>query len=351
MSGTGPTPAEAHLGDRLAALVDGELKHDARERVLAHLATCAKCKAEADAQRRLKSAFATSASPSPSEGFLARLQGLPGGPGSDDAGPGGPFGGRGPFADEFFPGLRPSGSTRADTAPSPLDGFGYLPATHGSGAVLPGGSGSGSVFRIHEVARDADRSPWRGRRFAFAAASAVSLAAIALGGTLPLDSGAESPLRAEGSGNNVTPLDAETRENSTDAASRRGGGARAVAGDVHAAEQPASGTARPGTNGVPPSPTGTAPGAPAVTPPVNRHAPSAAPPLFGVPSSGGHPFTLPVLNVSVSPLVRPTMSGTPLLAAALGSGAPAKAAPSSVASGPLPGSPANDLTSPLSSRP
>ncbi|NEE17614.1 zf-HC2 domain-containing protein, partial [Streptomyces sp. SID7499] len=95
MSGTGPTPAEAHLGDRLAALVDGELKHDARDRVLAHLATCAKCKAEADAQRRLKSAFAMSASPSPSEGFLARLQGLPGGPGGDDTGSGGPFGGRG----------------------------------------------------------------------------------------------------------------------------------------------------------------------------------------------------------------------------------------------------------------
>ncbi|MCW8220014.1 zf-HC2 domain containing protein, partial [Streptomyces griseolus] len=34
MSLTGPTPAEQHLGDRLAALVDGELKHDARERVL-----------------------------------------------------------------------------------------------------------------------------------------------------------------------------------------------------------------------------------------------------------------------------------------------------------------------------
>ncbi|MER5782063.1 zf-HC2 domain-containing protein, partial [Streptomyces mobaraensis] len=33
-------------GARLAALVDGELGHDARERVLAHLATCWTCKAE-----------------------------------------------------------------------------------------------------------------------------------------------------------------------------------------------------------------------------------------------------------------------------------------------------------------
>ncbi|MFD4028355.1 zf-HC2 domain-containing protein [Streptomyces sp. NPDC058576] len=356
MSGTGPTgptPAEAHLGDRLAALVDGELKHDARERVLAHLATCAKCKAEADAQRRLKSAFAMSASPSPSEGFLARLQGLPGGPGGDDTGTGGPFGGRGPFADEFFPGLRPTGgSTRADTAPSPLDGFGYLPATHGSTAVLRGGPASGSVFRIHEVARDADRSPWRGRRFAFAAASAVSLAAIALGGTLPLDSGPESSLRAEGAGNTVTPLDAETRaENGAQAVSRRGGGALAVTGDGRAPERPTSGTGPAGTNRVPPSLGGTTPMAPAVTPPVNRQGLPTAPPLFGASTSGGHPFALPVLNVAVPPLMRPTTSGTPLLAAALGSGAVPKAAPSSLASGPPPGSPANDLASPLSPRP
>ncbi|MER7156619.1 zf-HC2 domain-containing protein, partial [Streptomyces lydicus] len=81
----GPSPAEQHLGDRLAALVDGELGHDARERVLAHLATCGKCKAEADAQRRLKSVFAETAPPGPSAGLLARLQQLPGG---DPGGPG-----------------------------------------------------------------------------------------------------------------------------------------------------------------------------------------------------------------------------------------------------------------------
>ncbi|WP_030580378.1 anti-sigma factor family protein [Streptomyces anulatus] len=353
MSGTGPTPTEAHLGDRLAALVDGELKHDARERVLAHLATCARCKAEADAQRRLKSAFAMSASPSPSEGFLARLQGLPGGPGGDDTSSGGPFGGRRPFADEFFPGLRTSGAgTRADTAPSPLDGFGYLPATHGSTAVLPGGSASGSVFRIHEVARDADRSPWRGRRFAFAAASAVSIAAIALGGTLPLDSGPEFSLRAEGTGNNVTPLDAETRaESGATAVSRRSGGALAVAGGGRATERPVSGTVPAGTNGLPPSFTGRTPAVPAVSPPANRQGLPTAPPLLGVPHSGAQPFTLPVLNVSVSPLIRPTTSGAPLLAAALGNVAPPKAIPSAVPPGPPPGPPANDLASPLSPRP
>ncbi|MEU8617165.1 zf-HC2 domain-containing protein [Streptomyces sp. NPDC048623] len=158
--------AEHHLGDRLAALVDGELGHDARERVLAHLATCARCKAEADAQRTLKSVFASAAPPPPSEGLLARLQGLPGGP-SDQGGP--------------FDDLLRSGGVRAD----------------GFATARPVGPDTG--FRIHEVG---DRSSGRGRRFAFAAASAVSFAAIALSGTLPVD----GPRGGQGPGSNVTPL-------------------------------------------------------------------------------------------------------------------------------------------------
>lgn len=149
MSGVSPSPAEQHLGDRLAALVDGELKHDARERVLAHLATCAKCKAEADAQRRLKTMFVESAPPPLSAGLLARLQGLPGG------GPDGPSGPAGP-----------PGPAAAD----PFEAFAY--GLHA--AARPQQQG----FRIHEVGRPR-------RRFAFVAAGAVSLAALALGGGLP----------------------------------------------------------------------------------------------------------------------------------------------------------------------
>jgi anti-sigma factor RsiW len=167
VSGTSPspTPAEQHLGDRLAALVDGELGHDTRERVLAHLATCPRCKAEADAQRTLKSVFASSAPPPPSAGLLARLQGLPGGP-LDQGGP--------------FDDLLREGGVRAD---------GFATAA----PVTPDGG-----FPIHEVG---DRSSWRGRRFAFAAASAVSFAAIALGGTLTFDTA-----RGGQSGSTVTPL-------------------------------------------------------------------------------------------------------------------------------------------------
>ncbi|OKK20724.1 hypothetical protein AMK16_09835 [Streptomyces sp. CB00455] len=152
MSGVGPSPAEQHLGDRLAALVDGELKDDARERVLAHLATCARCKAEADAQRRLKTMFVESAPPPLSAGLLARLQGLPAG-GPD--GPSGPVGAK--------------GSAGAD----PFEAFAYALPTAASPAPQEG-------FRIHEVGRPR-------RRFAFVAAGAVSLAAIALGGALPLE--------------------------------------------------------------------------------------------------------------------------------------------------------------------
>jgi anti-sigma factor RsiW len=43
------------LGDLVAALVDGELDHAGRERAQRHLAHCATCRAEVEAQRRLKS--------------------------------------------------------------------------------------------------------------------------------------------------------------------------------------------------------------------------------------------------------------------------------------------------------
>ncbi|WP_327369699.1 zf-HC2 domain-containing protein [Streptomyces sp. NBC_01217] len=310
MSSTAPTPAEQHLGDRLAALVDGELKHDTRERVLAHLATCAKCKAEAAAQRRLKSVFAQSAPPSPSEGFLARLQGLPGGPGGDDDDRGRPFGGSGRFADGLFPMIQPSAGRTEPPGSASLGGFGFLPDPHGSAAVLPGGS-SRSGFRIHEVGREADRSPWRGRRFAFAAASAVSLAAIALGGALPTTAGGGSPARAGGAGNAVTPLDTASRGESGSSVSRRNGGGQGRATATEAGDRSAVAAA-------PPSP------APGVTP----SAPSTAlapPSTGGFGSSGnvsGNTFAVQVLsNVSAPPLIRP-IGTTPLFAHVLGRLAP-----------------------------
>jgi hypothetical protein len=43
-----------HLGERLSALIDGELSDTQRERVLAHLAGCEDCRQEAAALRLLK---------------------------------------------------------------------------------------------------------------------------------------------------------------------------------------------------------------------------------------------------------------------------------------------------------
>ncbi|WP_411102035.1 anti-sigma factor family protein [Streptomyces sp. cmx-4-9] len=184
MSGVNPSPAEQHLGDRLAALVDGELKHDARERVLAHLATCTRCKAEADAQRRLKTMFVESAPPPLSAGLLARLQGLPAAGPDSLSGP-------------------PGRSGAPDAAGGgPLSSFAYaLPA-----ADRPRPEG----FPIHEVGRPR-------RRLAFVAAGAVSLAALALGGSLPLEgvdpnARGDAPAPASRPGPAVSVADAAVRD-------------------------------------------------------------------------------------------------------------------------------------------
>ena len=68
----------ACLGEVAAALVDGELDHASRERAQRHLAHCADCRAEVDAQRRLKAALAgISRTPAPPPDLAARLMALP----------------------------------------------------------------------------------------------------------------------------------------------------------------------------------------------------------------------------------------------------------------------------------
>ncbi|MEU9840593.1 zf-HC2 domain-containing protein [Actinomadura sp. NPDC048032] len=73
------------LGERLTALVDGELGDEERERAHAHLAGCARCREEADQLRRLKGRLrglselpATDGTDDlPSPDFLSRLRTLP----------------------------------------------------------------------------------------------------------------------------------------------------------------------------------------------------------------------------------------------------------------------------------
>ncbi|AVH56677.1 MULTISPECIES: anti-sigma factor family protein [Streptomyces] len=291
MSGSRPNSAERpiaeqHLGDRLSALVDGELGHESRERVLAHLATCAKCKAEADAQRRLKNVFAEVAPPPPSESFLARLQGLPGGGDSNGGGSplgGGAFGGRIPGADR----------TSGDTSFFGVRGepFGYVPAgPHAD--VLPPSSGRG--FRIHDVSRqEAERSASRGLRFAFAAAGAVSLAAVALGGVSTGVPGDTTDARGgSGAGSKVTP----TRSQGTGAATAPEAQRRRSVGPLFAGGQQALG-------GGPVAPTEvSAPLLPGVPAPVPRG------------QEAVHTLTAPVVAgaAAMSPLIRPLTDAQPL---------------------------------------
>jgi anti-sigma factor RsiW len=63
----------SHLDDLTAALVDNELSHDARDRALSHITGCDGCRAEVDAQRRLKAMLANQADPELPRGLEARL--------------------------------------------------------------------------------------------------------------------------------------------------------------------------------------------------------------------------------------------------------------------------------------
>ncbi|MER6156119.1 zf-HC2 domain-containing protein [Streptomyces sp. NPDC001868] len=369
MSGSRPTPAEQHLGDRLSALVDGELGHEARDRVLAHLATCAKCKTEADEQRRLKNVFAEAAPPPPSESFLARLQMLPAGGDGDGGSPlSGGFGGRLGGA-AGGPGLPGDPSDSRDFADfgvfAPGDSFGYIPSGPHGGALTPsggrgllggrglsggrgflgdrgflggrgflgdrgalgdrgflgggrdlsgdagdradraerasddrGGMGRGVTgdrgFRIHDVSRqEAERSASRGMRFAFVAAGAVSLAAIALGGVTSGMPAETADARGAGSGSNVTPLRTQASGTVPSPESQRRRGAVG----------PLLGQGQQSLGEVPVAPTAI-----------------SAPLLPGVPAPAGqdrqavHPLTAPVLAGAaiMSPLIRPLTAAPPL---------------------------------------
>ena len=73
----------SHLGDRLSALVDGELDGAERDRVHAHLASCEQCRTEAAELRVLKQKLSTLMTGAPAEAAMTkRLIAMtgPGGP-------------------------------------------------------------------------------------------------------------------------------------------------------------------------------------------------------------------------------------------------------------------------------
>ena len=61
-----------HLGDRLSALIDGELDGAERDRASAHLASCEQCRTEAAELRALKRKLSTLLSRAPAEAAMTR---------------------------------------------------------------------------------------------------------------------------------------------------------------------------------------------------------------------------------------------------------------------------------------
>jgi anti-sigma factor RsiW len=108
------TGRDGHLGDLAAALVDGALDSDTRDRALAHVAGCTACRGEVDEQRRLKDRLRRLAEPDLSAGLSQRLCGI-GGP----TGPTGPPSGRlvVPSGTTVTPRARMAGGSRGDGAP------------------------------------------------------------------------------------------------------------------------------------------------------------------------------------------------------------------------------------------
>ena len=72
-------------GEVLSGLVDGQLDHQARERVQRHLVDCAGCRAARAAQAQLKTVLRTAAVPPVSEQLTSRLLGLAAPPKPADA--------------------------------------------------------------------------------------------------------------------------------------------------------------------------------------------------------------------------------------------------------------------------
>jgi anti-sigma factor RsiW len=99
-----------HLGDRLSALVDGELDGAERDRAYAHLASCEQCRTEAAELRALKQKLSTLLSRAPAEAAMTRrLIAM--------TGPGGPLPPRRRLL-RLAPGPRPA-TRRGTTRPGP----------------------------------------------------------------------------------------------------------------------------------------------------------------------------------------------------------------------------------------
>ncbi|MER8183576.1 zf-HC2 domain-containing protein [Kitasatospora sp. NPDC094015] len=231
--GRPPEPAadEHHLGDRLSAYLDGELGHDSRERVQAHLATCPECLAEADEGRAVKHLLTRTGTPAPSSLLMSRLMAVAAlpddehrdGPGGGESVPpaaaeaaAGTFGGSRLTGGSFGRGAGSSFGGGALGAEAPIPGVdpraerpGPQPFGTGRRGLLPSVRPLAAATEVPLLRPAAPR----GRRLVFAAAGAFSVAAVTLGGVGAgvgdeQHSTTVTPVRGPGSGA-VLPVTAE----------------------------------------------------------------------------------------------------------------------------------------------
>ncbi|QBI52593.1 anti-sigma factor family protein [Streptomonospora litoralis] len=177
-----------HLGERLSALVDGELGHTERDRALRHLAACENCRFEAEMMRGLKRRLHGLDSPEPSTDFMGRLSSLSGA--STEPPDQGPHAG-GPAGPGGFGSIPPLGSSR------PIGGG--LPHVPGGDSALavaePAASSRSRSGRAGPAARAARplsvlRPRWERTRYAVAGASVL---AVALGTAFVAGGDSEAP--------------------------------------------------------------------------------------------------------------------------------------------------------------
>jgi len=157
-----------HLGDRIAAFIDGELPHDARDRVLTHLTTCPECRAAVDAERAAKARVAAIEGPGPSDDLTRRLLAL--------AEPGEPLPPRRRGV---------NGSTRAPSVPVGGRQVAWRPVGRRVAGPPAAGPSAGGPRRNH--------------RLQFVAAAGVGVVAVALGAAVVIG-GREQPGPALGPG-------------------------------------------------------------------------------------------------------------------------------------------------------
>jgi hypothetical protein len=153
----------AHLGERVAALVDGQLCAEAVERAHAHLAGCRACRDAVEAERLMKARLASLRGPEPSSDLRQRLLAL-GGPN----GPMPPRVGHVPGSPRPQPIAAPRVSQAPAAAPSPVPvavPVSAVPVSAVPGGVLVG-SGTGPAAALgaavdRPAGRRSERPPTR----------------------------------------------------------------------------------------------------------------------------------------------------------------------------------------------